>query len=156
MDEPRRTPFASSAQKRRVRKVWKAKKITFFSPSRSTRGTEMSQKSIRENIQVMVIPRFSQWRTSRGVGVDDIVKDSSDLYAEAERIASEIRRHVDDCGIVQITYNTVKACEFCGDESEWVNEDPSCCQASLDEFLEIGKAYVERMKSAAISGKVGE
>lgn len=82
----------------------------------------MSQIYIRKDIKVVCEPEIDYLLPSKAI------PDRADaLFKEAERIRDEIRRHCDDAN-PRITYSTVKACEFCGDESEWVNEDPSCCQ----------------------------
>lgn len=102
----------------------------------------MSQINIRKDIKVVCEPEIDHLSFLRQSKT--IADRANALFTEAERIRNDIRRHCDDAN-PRIVYTTVTACEFCGDESEWVNEDPACCQESLDDFLKQGNAYIERM-----------
>jgi hypothetical protein len=63
------------------------------------------------------------------------------MMTEAKELLANVQRHVDNSRFAVIRYNTISACSFCGDASEWGDEVPECCQESVDEF---NSAYSSR------------
>jgi uncharacterized membrane protein len=85
------------------------------------------------NVRVVVEPDITGWSWIRG----DRPKIEELMFKEATRLHAEIRRHVDDSHFASIQYDIENQCSFCGDTSEWGDEEPACCQESLDEFTAL-------------------
>jgi rubrerythrin len=79
------------------------------------------KKRIIDNWRVVVWPDFMLWTSNE--------KD------KAERIAKEIKRHVDDIKAVELHYDDKYVCSFCN--SEWEEDEtgcPLCCNAAVEEW----------------------
>lgn len=85
------------------------------------------KKQIREDFHVYVYPRWWGWESEK------------QHIDECERMAKEIRRHVDGVGSAQVCWTTRYVCSYCG--YEWEEDEdgvPVCCQAAIDEFEKGG------------------
>ena len=65
------------------------------------------------------------------------------MQRECERVASEIRRHVDDVQCVDVLYDTTDVCSHCGRDWDEQPDDsdpefpkgmPACCDAAISEW----------------------
>jgi hypothetical protein len=89
----------------------------------------MSQKVIRKNVRVVIEPEINPVHHLMNKPPEEIERL---ILKEANRLVVDIKRHVDDAH-PEVRWDSVLACEFCGDESDWEGEPVTCCQASLDE-----------------------
>lgn len=65
--------------------------------------------------------------------------DAEKHRLEAERVKTEIRRHVNDPGCIRVVQNYNKVCEYCG--NDWTEDDDiynGCCDKDLEEAKSKG------------------
>ena len=98
----------------------------------------MSRTRFKDDIRIVVYPRSEGdygWMSISGVGTPE--SNARHFEAEAERIVSEIRRHVDAPGQVSIAYERKVRCSHCGDEEpvKEIGRWPECCTAEQSEFF---------------------
>lgn len=94
----------------------------------------MSRKiSTRENYRVVVTPRrlgdFGVARISESACYADEADRHKQYLDACERIKQHIKRHADDVYSVDIEYDEIFVCKYCG--SEWTEKDKNynggCC-----------------------------
>jgi len=82
------------------------------------------------NIRVVVEPDISGfWLVPRG----DAERMEKATLQEANRLHTEIRRHVDDSHLASVQWDIEDQCSFCGDTSDWGDDPIECCQEAFDE-----------------------
>jgi hypothetical protein len=87
------------------------------------------QVSRKMNIRVVVVPQISPVHYLLGKPTKEIEELT---LVEARRISADIRRHVDGAD-PEVVWDSVKVCEFCGDDSDWKGESVECCHDAVNE-----------------------
>lgn len=103
----------------------------------------------KSNFRVVVSPRrlgdYGSIRVSDSFFGRDPKQIEKDYLSRCEEIVSQINRHVDEVGYVEIESDEQETCSFCGHEwsvseddkdPDWPKGTPFCCQRAIDEFNE--------------------
>lgn len=99
----------------------------------------MSRTQFKDDIAVTITPRHEGdfgFMSMSGVGTPE--SNAAHALSEAERLLSEVKRHVDAFSDARVTYKIRTRCEHCGNVEDLAPGPPrwpDCCDAEQMEFL---------------------
>lgn len=102
-----------------------------------------------ENYRVIIEPRrlgdFVYYSVSDYLVCPDLQRRQQQYKERCDEIASEVRRHVDNVGSVEVVCDSIEVCEHCG--AEWTeqskNYNGGCCDADQKAYEENQSAIGE-------------